>query len=282
MATASQCGPSAKVSSPAALAVPEKDDDTDTKSRIGDEYILVKKSKSIPIPVKDEKADLSIPKLSPSLRVGGPRSYKSLLHSTLKGKSRGNGPQVRVTLYRAPTTASGGAGLAVGGFLAVIPSAASEWSSYADLYDEVKVIGGRLHFSAADAVTGSTLANREWAIGYDPAYDTVPTSSTSVVESTQHIRGATSFSDFVGSNIKVIGSYEKHGICTLDFKCPSTPVFISPADAQPNNYPGGWMACKDPSDSAGYLRYFIAAPGGSTVTSLLLMAEYDCIFRIRT
>jgi hypothetical protein len=284
MASTSQCGPSAKVSSQAAVAVPEKDDDTDTKSRIGDEYILVKKSKALPIPLKDEKS-LCTPILSPPplLRVGGPsRSMKELVRAASnKRGSLANGPKIKVTLYGSETAVNSGAGAALGGVINFAPSVASEFSSYAALYDEVKVLGGRIRFSAADAVTTSTAADRQWAIGYDPAYGTTPATTDSVVESTQHIRGRTSFGPFIGSNVKVIAAYEPNGQHVFHFKCPTSPVFTDAA-ALVTNFPGAWMNCGDPSDHAGYLRYYVASPGGSTVTSLNYSLELDCEFRIRT
>jgi hypothetical protein len=285
MASASQLlNPSAKVSSQAAVAVPEKDDDTDTKSRIGDEYILVKKSKAIPIPIKDEKGGCT-PILSPPalIRMGGPsRSMKELVRaSSNKRSGLANGPKVRVTLYGSETAVNSAAGAAMGGAINFAPSTASEFSSYAALYDEVKVLGGRIRFSASDAVTTSTAPDRQWAVGYDPAYGTVPASTDSVVESTQHVRGRTSFGPFIGSAVKVIGTYETHGQHVFNFKCPTSPVFTDPA-ALTTNFPGGWMNCGDPSDHAGYVRYYVAAPGGSTVTSFNYALELDCEFRIRT
>lgn len=285
MASASQLlNPSAKVSSQAAVAVPEKDDDTDTKSRIGDEYILVKKSKAIPIPCKDEKSACT-PILSPPplLRVGGQsRSYKELVRaSSNKRGLNGNGPKIRVTLFGSETPVNSGAGVAMGGAINVAPSVASEFSSYAALYDEVKVLGGRMRFSASDNVAGSTPANRQWAVGYDPAYGTTPATTDSVVESTQHMRGHTSFGPFVGSVLKVLGTYAPQGQEVFHFKCPNGPVFTDPA-ALVTNFPGAWMNCGDPSDHAGYLRYYIAAPAGTTVTTLLYALELDCEFRIRT
>jgi hypothetical protein len=284
MASTSQCGPSAKVSSQAAVAVPEKDDDTDTKSRIGDEYILVKKSKSIPIPEKNE-SKLAIPNLcrSPVMEVGNPRKLNALLRSAMSsfGTSRANGPQIRAILY-SKTSVTSGAGAAIAGFFGLTPSASAEFAKYTDLYDEVKVHGVKIHINGVQSAISVNPATA-WSVGYDPTYGTVPTSVESVRESSQAIWGIQIQNALLSglNSVTTVGYSRPRGVEILECKMPTSPVFTDPAVAT-LNFPGAWTAAADTADTVGYLRYYFTAPGGTNVTVMSLLLEYDCSFRIRT
>jgi hypothetical protein len=268
-------------------------DTDDTKSRIGDEYVLIRKSAVKPVDSKESNPACSAfikaqavgdptrdMKLSdPSEMLRSTRS-KSILKAAMSSKS-GNGPVVTAKLFQTGSVTSG-AGAAIAGWFGLTPSSSAEWASYATLYDEAKVERVEVDYGA---IQSSISANPfvSYAIGYDPTYNTIPASVRDVRESSQSQWGLQASPTIVGglNSTVTVGGASATGTRHFHAKMPSTPALVDPANTT-NNFPGSWMATGDTADSIGYLRYYFTAPGGTNLTIFSYLITYTVKFRIRT
>jgi hypothetical protein len=188
------------------------------------------------------------------------------------------GSKIKVKLFFR-NTITGGAGAAIAGFYGLIPSSSAEWTSLIALYDEVRVDAVIMRHiagvSSGPSVPGLACVN-PYAIGYDPTYNTIPTSLEDVQESDV-------------SEIKLMPASATFNIgsCPLGFhelrwKIPHDGAVLNSDMKTTPNFPGSWMSCLDPTDSVGYIRYYAPALGGTGVMDWRQHAEVHCEFRVRT
>jgi len=188
--------------------------------------------------------------------------------------------KVKATLF-VETISASSANTAVAVSFPLVPSASSEWTGFASLYDEVKVTAVDVHYVAGRNVDPSTYTGGSavWvAMGYDSTYASSPGSVPDVLESQQH--KLTVAASLLGT---VVGSSQPE---VFHIKIPQGTV----ANATPvtggtgivANFPGEWMACGDTADSVGYNRIYISAGGPASVIGYRVLYAFHCEFRERT
>jgi len=187
---------------------------------------------------------------------------------------------VRATLYVESISASS-ANTAVAVSFPLVPSASSEWTGFASLYDEVKVTSVDLHYMVGRNVDPSAYigGSSVWvALGYDSTYNSTPANVPDVLESSQH--KLTVAASLLGTTVSSATPE------CFRIRIPQGPV----ANATPvtggtgivANFPGEWMACGDTADSVGYLRLYISAGGTASVIGYRTLYAFHCEFRERT
>lgn len=203
--------------------------------------------------------------------------------SNMKNVARSSigGSHIRSILYSGGSGASS-ANAAVAGSIGIAPSAALEWSSYASLYDEVKVTKLVIHYaigftaaSTAIPAGGCVFAS----VGYDSTYNSTPTSVADVMESDQH--------QIVGAQVALTGAVIPNKLHRFEVNIPRGPVANSSSVTGGvgliANFPGEWMAVGDTTpDTVGYFRFYVEAGGATCVMGYRLITEYHCEFRERT
>lgn len=265
-------------------------DDDDTKSRIGDEYILVRKSATsskMLTPVGLSKPNLTHSTfMKDEKSVGDPLRDMKLLKARMATRMRGQkgrGYVGRASLYLPVLTATSAANTNLAGNSDIAPANSAEYTNYSSLYDEIRVdaihvkyMGGVLT-AAATITTGGAVY--PLAFGYDSTYNTTPVSLEDVLESSHS--DLTALSTGVGFTGLSVTPTKFH---VINVKLNHEPVANSIAGTgtvRPN-WPGQWMAMSDALDTVGSLRYFIPAGGASCVTSIRMHVRLDCSFRERT
>jgi hypothetical protein len=257
------------------------DDTDDTKSRIGDEYILVKKSAKTSVFTKTDPSldlKLDVPKL---VRLGGPKmGISRAMRAGVKGRV------ITAKLFVKQVIAPG-ANTALASSYALTPSAAAEFSSFANLFDEIKVDKIDIRYASALSLGGSYSASNGFmlAIGYDSTYDTTPSSAAEVLESQQSMLVIVGGSNGITNNTLPSASTAT-GLHLFPIKIPKGPVANASAVTGGTgliaNFPGQWMRIGDTSDSVGYRRVYSPAQGASNLLTYEEMITFHCSFRERT
>jgi hypothetical protein len=263
-------------------------DDSDTKSRIGDEYILVKKR---PL---DQKHDVKCSesalssKMSVSL-IGLDKPVLMRKPETVLRAMRAQGSKGRTLnakLYVRVLTNSG-ANTALATSYALAPSASAEYSAFSGLFDEIKVNKIEVHFSTLVQNAGAFVGSASLlAMGYDSTYNTTPSSVVEVLESTQSMLvGIYGNGGTANNTVGPIASTPT-GLHKFEIKVPKGPVANAAAVTGGTgiiaNFPGEWMAVGDTADSVGYRRVYAAAQGTANSIVLEEVIVYHCSFRERT
>jgi len=191
------------------------------------------------------------------------------------GKSK-----VRLTLYEELVSASS-ANTAIANSFALVPSACGEWTAMSGLYDECKVLGVTVThvFGINVNTTVPTGGGAVWvALGYDSTYNTAPSGTTDVLESSQH-------------HLTACETASGYGVMPAkpvvwNIKIPDGPVANAAAVTGGTgivaNFPGEWMAMGDGADSVGYMRLYVPPAGTGAIIGYRMIRAYHCEFRERT
>jgi hypothetical protein len=270
---------------------PAKDDTADdVKSRIGDEYILVKKAPNRFTPdMKSSEINLSVPKLvrdAPDLKTEMPTLMAKGKRAMMRGRIRVNGKgkrEIDVDLfYKISSTSSTNAALAVSH--KIQPTLSAEYSALSGLFDEVKVNSGEVSYSIRTAIGGAATYDCLGAVAYDSTYDTTPSSVVEVMECTQaHLFAnpvAPTTNNYIGPN-----AVSKDALHKFKFKIPPATVLNGGGGGGGlinYNFPGSWMAVADTSDSTGYLRIYVENAGTANTQGFIGIMRLHCTFRERT
>jgi len=188
------------------------------------------------------------------------------------------GQHIKVKLY-VSNSISSGATSAIAGFYGVGPAGSSEWTSLIALYDECRVDAIHMKHIVGISVAPGTQPPGgivPYAISWDPDYGTIPTNVRDVQESkfaALHVAGVS-----LSFSLPLM----PHAMNEFRAKIPHNgPVLNSDMKTTPN-FPGSWMNCLDPADTAGYVRYYCDALPASGVTNWYQNMCMECEFRIRT
>lgn len=232
--------------------------------------------------VSDQKSVLPGPLIHPSM--------KKIL-STMMKVGKGGKAKPRLNNLRTKMVVSGAAASSSGSpYTSVInvrPAALSEFTSFANLFDEFKVHGGVLHFSVWATGQADLVVANEGAIGYDPVDNAVYASVAGVLVASQKF-GPFQMAGVTDASLTITASrtcapvpHTKTGFWSFKFKCPKGSQQV------PNNsqqvQTGNWCDTNIGSTLGdyGYLKPYISG-AGSTVTSLEWYLEMDVEFRSRT
>ncbi len=180
-------------------------------------------------------------------------------------------PNMTVRLvYGANSTSSSNTALT--GAFNVLPSSSSEFSSLATLYQECKVLGGRVKFQLAVSATASILPEVYGCITYDPLNNAA---LSSVAKGLMH--GTHKLFSFNTGLVAPI-SQVNDGFWEMPFKVP-TGTQISTTDGS-SVVTGSWSDTRD-TDIYGYLNYYVQPAGTGLTTTLTAFIMLDVAFRSR-
>ncbi len=162
----------------------------------------------------------------------------------------------------------------------VDPSASAEYSSIAQLYDEVIVHGGTVHMSLTSS--GGTPVEVHWACVYDPeessAYSTL-TAALSASQKCGPLRACPT--NYTG--ITMTQPTSKTGMITWKFKCPRGAQKTTAGGATSDALcTGQWTSTAQSGNYYGFLKPFIEAMGTSVVANFSVFLCMHCEFRSRT
>jgi hypothetical protein len=269
----------------------------DTKSRIGDEYILVRKAPAsnsglvkgvgtlCPPSTIDTKIATDVSSavmLRPSLGAAhAARAIMARFHKSAVKHTDGVHFRTRVI---SSSSVSSGVGTALAASLAIAPATTAEWTAFQSLFDDYKVIETRTHYLLINSNAPAAATYPWYAVCYDATYGSNPTSVASVMESDNHQVGSLAVTgNFPGSSAPA-GSLD--GLRHFAVKMPKHPI-ISPSTVTggvgiSQNLPGSWIDMADATTSAaGYLKFY-CEPTASAVITLRQITEFTVIFRQRT
>lgn len=253
-------------------------DADDTKSRIGDEYVLVRKGLSTKVDVSDTKQNVVAPKVRPDLM--GAKRILSRSRNGLKGRV------IKAKLYtQGIYSIAANTALALSTGLG--PSGAAEFGSFQTLFDEIRVDKIEIDYCTVTGFAGTynPTNGSMMAIGYDSTYNTIPGSVADVLESDQH-QLTSVLGPGVSNNILSPTSTTATGLKKFVITVPKGPVAntnpVTGGSGLIPNFPGEWMAIGDASDTVGYRRVYYPAQGAANAVVFQEMVTFHCSFRERT
>lgn len=246
-------------------------DTTDTKSRIGDEYILVRKQ-----PLRTASAVPSNQK-EPLMDVKSLAS--AAIPKTLRpvaGFGRGLGMKTqRYFMWQNGNFSTDGSGICAAK-VSLDVSALSEFSPLAALFDEYRIVGGKFTY-----VVGAVLANTTTnlpligVVGYDPADGVTPSANTDVCQLAQH--------QMFGKPTQPSGSIAFTPAKERVFNWKVPPGTFSASTAPVALGTADWQSTAISTfvpRPAGYL--VVYTTGTVSVTGLSGIIQFDVEFRSRT
>lgn len=129
------------------------------------------------------------------------------------------------------------------------PTACTEWSTLAALFDEYKCTGGHCDFIYSNATSAQAVAkipNNIPVIGYDPSDGTALTSSVAVTQLAQHKTITTPVTDGTVTTIPAMGVHHQ-----FEWHVPRGTAIGGSASVQPGTE---WIAV-DGASAAGFLKF---------------------------
>ncbi len=165
----------------------------------------------------------------------------------------------------------------------VQPSATTSWSQFAAVYEEVKVLGGKVKFNVS--VTGSGTdplgSNQLFAVAYNPLVSTAATSIASLCEFSQSkLFGCDNITTNTPSN-GVFGCVPStpSGLYDFDFRVPKGGSARSSSAS--STFSGEWSNTNDGSDVYGWVSPYASAPGANNTWTMYGVIIMDVLFRSR-
>jgi len=160
------------------------------------------------------------------------------------------------------------------------PSLSSEWSSFQQLFDEVKVTGGVMHYHLQTA--GGAPTDIDFAVAYDPLNSGVYTSVVGVLVADQcQLKRMNN-----NQTTTVVGpiTTTESGFWHFPFKCPNGASKIaSNAAVDVEVCTGEWAdTTNSVSPKFGYIKPYVAAAGSSIVVNISCYIVVDVMFRSRS
>jgi hypothetical protein len=207
-----------------------------------------------------------------------------------QGKGKGGKPgklnPIRTKIWVAGDAASS-SGTAYNTVINVRPSASSEFTSFAALFDEFKVHGGTIHFATWATGQTNAVVDVDGCVVYDPDDNTAYTSVLTALAASQKI-GPISISG--GTDSSVAGSTartfapiptSRTGYFRFKYKCGPGPHSTTGNSQQVVT--GNWCSTNitNTQGDYGYVKPIISA-AGSTVIDFRYYMEMDVEFRSRT
>jgi hypothetical protein len=232
---------------------------------------------------KDKKAqDAKIPLPVPMRHT---LLHNRAILSGAKGGAKGGSRKLETIRTRLVATGnvSAAANTAVTAVVNVDPTASSEFTSFAALFDEVKVHGGSFHFRVASA--GGSPSYTDLAVAYDPMDSTVYGSVSGILVADQHIGPLIALaSTGVTASIFDPEPVNKTGFWTLKFRCPEQGQKVASATAADQEITTGLWSSTNLSltPKYGFIKPYVPAAGASVVIAIYYYLVMDVSFRSRT
>lgn len=211
--------------------------------------------------------------------------YKQQLDTTrsLAKSAIGNSHIKTKMYYEVSTTPASNTALALASGICADNS--SEFAGFAGLYDEYRILGGRIKFRIQNS-QGSPNASCQWAaMGFDSSYATVPSSTVDVLESTQS--AVYGIDPAIANNFLSPLGTSDNGHYTFEFHIPRETVanaaVVTGGVGVVANFPGQWIASASTAGtSSGYIRTYVPTPGSSNTLVYRAIVELDVEWRERT
>jgi len=163
----------------------------------------------------------------------------------------------------------------------VDPSTSAEFTNFVSLFDEVKVVGGVMHFDFVSS--GGTPTFVDTALGYDPVNLGVYTSVAEVLVAQQNtgpLKLETAVATAVLNGPSVVG---RTGYWQFPFEVPKGPSAVSTNSAAANQVVTGmWSATGQTPMIYGFIKPYIQGAGSSVVVTMFYYMVIDVLFRTRT
>jgi hypothetical protein len=221
------------------------------------------------IPATDQKlssvvvtGDMKMDQAKPKLRLSIPNAIRQVMKRSL-----------RTTLVITSVSTSA-ANTALTTVLALTPSYSSEFSSFAALFDSVKVHGCRVNYSisASAAITSPSLA----VVAYQPTDVSALTSIASGCETDQHQLVSLAPAALTSAQPQAVTS---RGLWSKQFIVPKGSPARSSATS--TTFGNEWASTSDTDDAFGYLKIYLGALGTGVVSTWTYVLYVDCSFRAR-
>jgi len=199
----------------------------------------------------------------------------SLLGSRLGRGLRFKSYPIRL-IYRLSESSTAGGG--INATFGVQPASSAEFSNLKALFDEVKVVGGKVLYNVALATGTPTTVQTFGVMTYDPIDATVYGSSTGAMVASQHQVFALNALT-AGTNVSP-SPVTSHGYWSFPFRTlRGTQRTVASSAA----YGGSdWADTQDSADVWGYIKPWVDNVGSTGVITLVAYVHMDCIFRSRT
>lgn len=213
---------------------------------------------------------LSVPKLSSLLQA---RSMSSHL------KGVGSKP-IRVRLVSNFTLTSAAA-TALTQVQALSPVGASDFSSFAALYDLYRTVGITIFWQAN--ASGNINGNVTYGFAFDPSNIGAYASTSDVMTAEQHVGPA--LLQGTGLNASTLGtttSQNHPGYCKFPVKIKTQKYGLRNDSTASNAVGGSWVGTSDTTAVVGWFKPFIPSAGGALTTSVQCFVAYDVEFMSRT
>jgi len=194
--------------------------------------------------------------------------------------------KAKIILYAVGnSTTTGGGVLSLS--LPLTVSSTSEWSSLAQLYDEVRVDKVIIDYAIGVTIINSS-GMQEYAVGYDSTRNVTPSSIPDVLESPKNHNGVfhvgTCYSTADQSTSSRDGGYRVFPIA-MQHNDVANAAAVTGGTGQLANFPGMWMDTQLTASNAystGYARFYSAGLGGTNVSQLRYILKFHCTFKERT
>lgn len=192
------------------------------------------------------------------------------------GKRGGKSSEVRTILNFTGVTATS-AGVDFAGVITLAVSNATEWSSFATIWDEVIVDGGHFDFTNATttAYTTTSGANRA-VVCYDPLDSAALSSLSNGLQHAQHLQ----FTGGAGLLPAFPTVASAKGYHSFRFKVPRGSARSN--SGSPTVFGHDWSSTGDTGDSYGYIKFYVPSIGATGITSLYYTWTLNVRFRCRT
>lgn len=194
----------------------------------------------------------------------------------MKNQFRGSkaGRKISVNLV-AKYTMAGASNTVYNTVQALTPIGAQDYSSFASLYDIVRVKGFTLR-AALGVNQTSGMVSGAWGVAFDIANSGAYTSLADVMTATQMIVTATSSP---GASPQV---FTPDGFRHLNVRLPEQKERITSDGSAAGGVGGGWFATSATTLSVGWLKPYIEVLGSAVSANGVLYVTYHCEFAQRT
>jgi len=237
----------------------------------------------------DQKKDQKVDSKTSIIKMVGSDVVKKLLMAGKKGAGKLN--KFKTKLCWGGTAASG-SNAVLATVVNLDPSLSAEYSSFQALYDEVKVTGGVIHFTAWGAKSTFSTDNvypLHGGVAYDPVDPTAYSSLVTLLVASNKFGPFSTMGVYANANnatsnsLAWLGgplSQTKTGFHVFHFVCPPSQ------DRVPDSagvVTGNWAQTytSNPTPKWGFLKFLIDA-AASTVSNMEYYVILDVEFRTRT
>jgi len=157
-------------------------------------------------------------------------------------------------------------------------NSSSEFAAFASLFEEVRGVGGVIHFGVT--VNGALAISPAAALVavYDPLIATALTGVPNGMEVEHHLGPIGLINWGTGTTASIPLAETPTGFYKLPFKVAYDPARLTSSNVVVS---GEWSSTSDAADIYGYLKFFGNAQGAGSVLNIYWICEYHVLYRGR-